>query len=155
MNQQELIQIEKELGITLPSDYKNVMMDYPIPGGDCETYALCNDVSDVIKENLDLRQNGFFGSPWPDHFYALGLNGCGDYYFIDLKEERRMIYFADHESPFHNDQLEIIGDDDKWEGFDSYIKYLEEIEAEIEHVEAEDEDKEFKQKTKKWWQLWR
>ncbi len=98
MTDAELDEIEAALDITLPSSYRDAMLDYPIPTfvGNSDAY-LWDDASELIEENKLLR-NGAPGvaKPWPKHFYCLGRAGGGDVYAIDLRTEASPVWWVDH-----------------------------------------------------------
>lgn len=96
----ELKLIESELKLSLPPSYRSFMLSLPdevaTAAGDFELYA---DASRLLTLNKDLRKTPFYqGRPWPDRLFAIGENGCGDYYFLDLKDTCGAVMFVDHET---------------------------------------------------------
>lgn len=51
-----------------------------------------------IDENRTVRAEGYFGQPWPDQYFIIGQNGCGDYYVILPNSKQFSVGFADHEA---------------------------------------------------------
>ena len=109
MNQFDFDTVEKKLGITLPTFYKNAIINYPFKAqddlDDIEDSLVC-DHKWLIDENIELREKGFFDQEWPNYFYAFGKDGFGNYYFINLRDDDQSIYFADHEETFNYENIE-------------------------------------------------
>ena len=99
MTKDQIELIEKETGIKLPAGYKHVLLNYPsqLLGTEAEDFCLLNDHLSIIEENTDVKQHGFFGEPWPEHYFVIGINGCGDYYVINHQNEEFAVGFACHE----------------------------------------------------------
>ncbi len=111
MSPEQLAVIENRLEITLPDFYRAVMMNYPfkpVDELDCVEDDLVKEVEWVVSSNQDLRTEGFFGAAWPHSFFAIGHDGFGNYYFLNLKNNDCVIYFADHEEPFDSINLESL-----------------------------------------------
>jgi hypothetical protein len=95
--------IESELNIRLPYFYMSALENYPftpLDDLDCVEDNLVKDSDWIIQSNFDLRRNGFFGRPWPNHLLAIGHDGFGDFLFIDLSVSEGVIYITDHEEEF-------------------------------------------------------
>jgi hypothetical protein len=100
MTDAELKLIESDLGLSLPPSYRSFVLSFPdelaAAAGDFEFYS---DASRLLTLNKELRKTPFFqGRPWPDRLFAIGENGCGDYYFLDLKDSYGAVMFVDHET---------------------------------------------------------
>src|SRR4051812_32862681 len=90
--------IETALGITLPSDYKALVTNYPPQLFEhAADFDLMDDPERVIAMNQDLRTSPFYGVRWPEDYFAIGENGCGDYYCLDLSGRSPGALFFDHE----------------------------------------------------------
>ena len=95
--------IESELNIRLPYFYTSSLENYPfapLDDLDCVEDNLVKDSDWIIQSNCVLRTNGFFGRPWPNHFFAIGHDGFGDFLFVDLSRSDEIIYITDHEEEF-------------------------------------------------------
>lgn len=109
-----LARIEEQLQITLPEFYKKTITDYPFKAKNENDFIEDNIVKDtdwLIDVNKELRIIGFMGTQWPNHFYAIGHDGCGGFMFINLQKEDTTIYYADHEEEFDVyklDELELF-----------------------------------------------
>ena len=100
MTDAELTFIESELKLSLPPSYRSFVLSFPeevaVAAGDFELIA---DASRLLALNKDLRKMPFYqGRPWPDRLFAIGENGCGDYYFLDLRDSYGAVMFVDHET---------------------------------------------------------
>jgi hypothetical protein len=99
MNTEEIERLERELKISLPTSYRIFLLSYPegvaSVVGDFELIA---DAGRLLEMNTELRAKPFYRfPPWPNHLFAIGENGCGDYYFLDLKDRSGTVRFVDHE----------------------------------------------------------
>ncbi|MFG0457125.1 SMI1/KNR4 family protein [Shewanella mangrovisoli] len=99
MNDSDIERIEKATGIKLPEGYTSVIKSYPkeLLGTEAEDFGLLNNPESIIEENISVRENSFFGEPWPDRYFIIGINGCGDYFVINHLKSDFSVGFADHE----------------------------------------------------------
>ncbi len=98
MTLQELTQIEEALEITLPSVYKRLMQDFPIPAyaGNTEI-SLWDDAKALIALNKRLRKKEFAREPWPRRFYAMGEDDGGCSEAIDLEDPEYGVFWFDRQ----------------------------------------------------------
>lgn len=149
MTSAQIVQIEDALSLSLPSSYKEAVLDYPFPGIDEIRYHQFFECAElVIKENLAHRKNGWFNILWPNYYFIIGDDGCGNTFFM-LSDEAQTIYCADHDGGAHPiEQLEEC----------LYSTSLSEYTNEILEFHKEDQQLESlaaqKSLTKKWWQFW-
>ena len=120
MSPEQLSVIETHLEITLPGFYREAMMNYPfrpLDEFDCVEDDLVKEVEWIVSSNQELRTEGFFGAKWPQTFFAIGHDGFGNYYFLNLQDNDPAVYFADHEEAFDHkylEQLEFASDVDEY-----------------------------------------
>ena len=98
MTEKDLNTLESELEISLPVEYRERMLDFPIAAcaGNDDTY-LWDNAERLIAENLELRSSGGLGGPpWPNYFLCLGRAGGGDVYAIDLRDPQSPVWWVDH-----------------------------------------------------------
>ena len=99
MTEAELVHIEAELDIELPSTYRKFIANYPAmllrPGTDATKFELLNSPDNIIKLNQVVRSWSSFD--WPDEYLVIGQSGCGDYYAIDVDDEYSPVYLWNHE----------------------------------------------------------
>lgn len=96
MTETELAQIESELGIVLPSEYRQFMLPFPIPAfaGNTES-ELWDDANALIELNLELRKGESLTRPWPTHTFAIGRDDGGSVSAFDLRTSGSTVYWAD------------------------------------------------------------
>jgi hypothetical protein len=144
----DLKYVEDTLGLKLPDWYTQRLLEYPFPEPEPELY---HDAQTVIQNNLELRRDGWFGyHPWPREFFAIGDDGCGDYYFIVPSRDDRRIFMANHEggpSPSIESlhEMELHG---------SLAEHIEEQLGFLNEYELEEAALEERRRNKKWWQFW-
>jgi len=139
----DLDRIERELGIRLPGEYRALVLTYPLglgPSG--PDYELLDDAGEIIAVNRRLREDGFFGMPWPAHFFSFGGDGSGNEYYLDLRKEPSPVYFADHEGTLYSEQ---------WPSLDAWL--AERIREQAD-FEKEQRRRAERRATKRWWEFW-
>ena len=127
--------IQELTGFTIRDDYAQLINAFPSQlmniqradnGSDAEgqvnNVELMNGMTDVLDINHEVRLGSvehpdgheFF---WPDQVLAIGENGEGDYYAIDLAGEYMGVLFFDHQRVEFE---EITG------SLDEYVELLQE-----------------------------
>jgi hypothetical protein len=99
-----LERVKAELGITLPEEYEQLVLDIPHDIPDAEECEISTDAQWLIQHNADLGADPAFffdrKERWPDYFYVLGEDGNGNAFYLDLREgSAPAVYFLDHEQP--------------------------------------------------------
>ncbi|MFO0965446.1 MAG: SMI1/KNR4 family protein [Gemmataceae bacterium] len=113
MSEAEIRDVEVQLGVTLPVHYRSFLLAYPTRlieakldlGWVQEAPAdrqLYDNAERLIQLNRDVRLPGTpwvgeEGAAWPEKFFAVGDDQCGNYWSIDLLTEDRGVWFYDHE----------------------------------------------------------
>ncbi len=99
MKSEELSLIESKIGGVLPNSYKQALLNYPetLIGTEAEDFHFLTNANEIISENLEVRENGYFGEKWPDRYFIIGHNGCGDYYVINHTNTEFSVGLADHD----------------------------------------------------------
>lgn len=99
MKSEELNLIESKIGVMLPNCYKQALLNYPetLAGTEAEDFHFLTNADEIISENLEVRESGYFGEKWPDRYFIIGHNGCGDYYVINHTNTEFSVGFADHD----------------------------------------------------------
>jgi hypothetical protein len=80
MDEKELRRVEDALGLSLPSDYRALMLNYPIRVEQGSSSGLLDDdAGTLIESNLSLRRPRQPGArtrhphaPWPPHYFFIG-----------------------------------------------------------------------------------
>jgi len=111
------------LGVRLPEDYQKVLLAYPQwlsilrrdMGWKQESPAdreLLNDPWQLLKDNHCVRMLRTpwteDDGPWPDRYFVVGNNECGDYWTLNLSEPGSSIYFYDHEKGLFTKQFDTV-----------------------------------------------
>lgn len=99
MNLNDINKIQETIGIKLPTFYIDLITNYPseLLGTEAPDYGFLDDPEEIIELNNDVRENGYFGEKWPDRYFIVGHNGCGDYYVINHESKDFSVGFSDHE----------------------------------------------------------
>ncbi len=149
MKPEDISRVEDALDLKVPKSYSEVVLNYPCPDSEdiCQ-HGLFSDPGRVIEVNLEHRKDGWFGLNWPDHFFAIGDDGCGDTYFMVVGKDEQ-VYMADHEGgPSYETEL------DDCAHFESVQEHIEEEMDREREFEEEEQKREERRKNKKWWQFW-
>lgn len=100
--------IEKGLQVALPRAYRELLLSYPF-ADDPDPYGwhMFGHMNTIIGENKAYRKIGFFGPPWPAHYLAIGGDGFGNLYFLDLSRGDETVLFADHDAASEFDGIDM------------------------------------------------
>jgi hypothetical protein len=92
MTATELDAIERELGIRLPADYRDVMLSYAFqPDSSLSSYALPNHVAHILEMNRAMRADPW--SPnWKREYFVIGGDGGECHFFLDSSCERSPVF---------------------------------------------------------------
>jgi len=124
MTSDDLSHIERELSLTLPVGYRQLMLDYPDwLTDDNREHALYDNVERIIGGTTFLRSEQAAHQKMPLHYLLLGDSGCGDIYALDLSETPASVMMWD-------------GDTDCWDetqpDLDAYLVELRSINDQIQ-----------------------
>ncbi len=106
--------IEEKLDKKLPQTYVDVVTNYPkeLLATDSKDFGLLDDPELIARENLNVRNVGFYGEKWPERYFIIGLNGSGDYFVTTFESNNFSVGFADHETmecnPYADNLAEFI-----------------------------------------------
>jgi len=148
MTSAELAQLEENLGVTLPEEYKRIALDNPFAGLHTADYELCDDFTAVLGENRYVRDHGFFRQVWPPDWFIIGTDGCGSDYFIMTAPFDGRVYFADQREKLHTDDVSKCRFHDS---FDKFIEAFREVER---GIADEGRLRDARAAQRKWWQFW-
>jgi hypothetical protein len=141
---EQLQRVEKRFALSLPEWYRSRVIDYPVADSEL---ALYDDESSLIRENEELRRDGWYDFHWPSEFFVIGETGCGDSFFIVPSTDDRRIFIADHEGgpePAMQNLDEMVAA----ENVELHVAEWREGLEEAEHM-AE------RRRNKKWWEFWK
>jgi hypothetical protein len=117
----DLDRIERQLDVTLPAEYRRMMLNFPIPVSTGQTdSALWDSVDSLIRMNQEYRR-GFGGAqPWPKNYLFIGDDGTACPYLVDLTQNPSPVLHLEHGNP-----KIVLG---HWRDVDEWMKqYLSEI----------------------------
>jgi len=92
---------EKELGLTLPADYKATLLDYPFAGEHTGTEMLVNDLSLLRSWNLPARPQGKKRAKKTDPregYFMIGSDCSETVFFIDPKRKSSPVWYYEMET---------------------------------------------------------
>lgn len=91
--------IGTELGVTLPDEYRRILLDYPasLRGTTAEGYEFLRLPDYIVSENKAVRRGTVFGMKWPGNHLIIGSDGGGNAYTINLEELPTKVYVFDHD----------------------------------------------------------
>ena len=109
---QEIDRIERELAVTLPQYFRNFLADFPLSLIDAKTdlgwkqeapadREFRNDPDQIIYWNRHVRHAGTpwtdDDGPWPEKYFVIGDDECGNFWAIDLESDDEAVWFYDHD----------------------------------------------------------
>jgi len=149
---EDLARIEQELAISLPPAYCETLLRPEFQNEAAGFQEFSGDADEVIGLNLELRNSGFCGIKWPAHYFVLGEDGAGNFYFTDLKKERPVVFLADHELTTVKGRLTTS---ESYETFPQFVSFLLRLQSETDAAFPEDEEiSEPEIRKKPWWKMW-
>jgi hypothetical protein len=82
------------------------------PFGDA-TDELDPDAERLRTTNEGFRKEDPWGFPWQPHYWCIGGDGAGEFYFIDTQKDDSTVYYGDHEDmpTSISSGVRITGDD--------------------------------------------
>ena len=152
MTAEDFEKIEKELSLSLPSAYREVLMRPEFQSEAAGFQEFTGDADEIIGLNLEVRSAGFYGVKWPEHYLVIGEDGAGNNYFTDVNKERPAVFLADHELTTNKKCLIAS---ESYETFVDFIAFIMKLESENDAAFAEEEAEPGAALAKKpWWKLW-
>ncbi|QDU74719.1 SMI1 / KNR4 family protein [Bremerella volcania] len=103
MTEADLERMETELGTALPSDYREILLHFPIrfDAGTADGF-LWDDVEALIERNQEYRTTrNLWGTelkPLPEKYFFIGDDKAGWQHLIDTTSEPSMVYTMEYES---------------------------------------------------------
>jgi hypothetical protein len=92
MDTEQLTEIESTLSITLPDDYRELMLAYPHELEAVAEYELVNDAQQLIAINVNARGYGPGIGGWRDSFFITGTDGGEEMFFLDTSRARSPVF---------------------------------------------------------------
>jgi hypothetical protein len=112
MNTQDLMELETLFGITLPTDYKALLLDYPaeLPSV-VKGYALVDHPELIKDQNENVRAGPLWGVKWPLNYFVVGDDGSGNLFYLDTTKNPSPVFVFDHEDRAFREEAPSIA---KW-----------------------------------------
>ncbi len=132
MTTSDFQRIERELSISLPSDYRSVMTAYPFPPESFSADCLLPDSVDRLLEISSERQK------LPPNSFIIGDDSADEIYFLDVTRAHSPVFVFDVPSGNVREEFPSFGAyvEDCKETDDELCRYAERV------------------KSRKWWQFW-
>jgi len=98
MTQEDIRELETFFGVTLPRDYRDLLLSYPAELPPVVKGTELVDHPTVLKDqNTSLRDGPLWGVKWPPQFFAIGDDGSGNLFYIDTELNPSPVFVFDHE----------------------------------------------------------
>ncbi len=103
MTEADLDRIQTELGLTLPADYREILLHFPVrfEAGTTDGF-LWDDPAALIERNRELRSArnpwGVELKPIPDQYFFIGDDKAGWQFLIDTTSAPSMVYTMEYEN---------------------------------------------------------
>jgi hypothetical protein len=94
MTERDFQRIESSIGRPLSAAFRSFMANPPPALDDSQLLVAAKDI-------LELNRSGATAD-WPANQLAIGDNGCGDIYSVDLDDERGAVYLSGPHSGFES-----------------------------------------------------
>lgn len=96
MSDDELDTIDGRLGVTMPAQYRQFMLDQraSLPALKRMVY---DESRNVVNQTMHLRMSGLGEDTISSDLVVIGDNGFGDFFFLDLAQEPATVVEYDHE----------------------------------------------------------
>jgi hypothetical protein len=92
--------------------------------------------------NQYYREEGFFGVPWPPHYWGVGDDGGGNAYLLDLSQTPAPVLYADHETGEFSTEAP---------DFPTWVRQLHQ---ELAALKADAQRQMERRASRRWWQFW-
>lgn len=116
ISQKDIADIEVEFGVSLPDGYRQFILNHSFPNSKTiETLFFSKEK--LRATNSFVRNKLNIPVIWQNHWFVIGEDGSGNYFFINTSEDDSKIYELDHEqilastyNPLQNHRFESLGD---------------------------------------------
>ena len=132
MTSSDFERLEKELKISLPSDYKRLMTAYAFPADSFSADCLLPDSADRLLE-ISSDQNKL-----PPRSFIIGDDSEYETYFLDTSREHSAVYAFDEQ----NGKVR-----ERFPNLEAYVQHCKKTDEEINRYAKRIENR-------KWWQFW-
>jgi cell wall assembly regulator SMI1 len=109
VTEQEIADIEAAVGVSLPAHYRRFLLEHAGTLRDAKQRIpmralLYSEPEEIIWINKGLRDNPRMieinedSEPWPPNYFVIGTDGGGDYWMVDLNDEKEAFWMYDSEA---------------------------------------------------------
>jgi hypothetical protein len=109
VDERDIAGIEAAVGVALPGHYRRFLLEYSEKLRDAKAMlpmraVLYFTAEDIVGINKGLHDNPRMievnedSEPWPLNYFVVGTNGGGDYWTVDLDDQREAIWKYDSEA---------------------------------------------------------
>ncbi len=155
MNELDIVLLEQNLGVKLPADYKQLLLNYPreLEKLGAKELHLIDDIDWLVEQNLFARESPseffWWKKEWNKNYFVIGEDGNGNCFYINLSEkENPSVYFLNHEAP-DEDDVKIAPDFNAW-----IIEVEKQLTKYKLNAEALAIYKRKKEQNRSWWKFW-
>jgi hypothetical protein len=132
MTTSDLQRLERELKISLPSEYRTLMTAYPFPEDSFSADCLLPDNADRLLElSRDLQK-------LPPHSFVIGDDSADETYFLDVSLEHSPVYVFDVQTGEARERFASL---------DAYVQHCRKTDEDLRRYADRVEKR-------KWWQFW-
>lgn len=102
MNESEVQRIEDAFDLTLPSDYRHLLLHFPVRFSKGTTeQPLWDNADALISRNRELRSErkslGVQYHPIPEQYFLIGEDGAGWQFLIEMREQPSIVHIMEFE----------------------------------------------------------
>ncbi len=106
MKEDGLRRVEAELGLTLPGNYRRLLVALPFtPVGGDRVYRLYDDPGEVIRATRSPLNKFYERMSWRPAYIVLGETAMGDQYLLDLSRTPPPVLCLSHETHEAGDEF--------------------------------------------------
>ncbi len=145
MKHDEATQLESDFAVTFPAAYREAITGLQISA---DSEELDTDAESLRISNEGCRREAPWGFSWKPHYWLIGADGAGGFYFLDTLEDDSTVYYCDHE-----DMPESITDLDRLRviAFQDFVERIQRSEVEFRDWDRQIRDR---AQNRQWWQFW-
>ena len=121
----EIEHAEETLGTPFPPFLRDALLNPSVSSHDYAENFFVN-LSELVADNEEKRENGFWDTPWPTKYLSIGSDSMGGAYFVDTSIKQESVFHLGHAQ-----------NSSGREGFDSYDfkEWLEGLELDTNDLE--------------------
>ena len=108
--------VEQQLNVKLSPSFRQYLSAFPFYSKMFVVWeGLVYEPQAIVERTKGYRATGFFDRSWPHNYLAIGGDGIGNEFFLNMDDERSPVFLADHEACCGSDKLEFEQADESFE----------------------------------------